>query len=206
MNSVEGQRRAYRMVARAEATEATGRRIVDAAATLFSAMPYEHVSLDAIAQQAATTVQTIIRRFHSKDELLAEVITRRRAAIHSERHRVKPGDVARALAVLFDEYERWGDEILLFLVQEGRNPLITQAVEAGRRFHQQWVRDIFSPALPGSSPVGRRRALHQITAATDLYVWKVLRRDLGLDERDARATVAGLVEAVITRTGGPRSG
>ena len=198
MNSAGGQRRSYRMVARAESTAATGQRILAAAASLFGRQHYEQVSLDAIAQRAGTTVQTIIRRFHSKEQLLAEVIQRRRTAIHTQRSEVQPGDTSGALDALFAEYEQWGDEILLFLAQEGRNPLITAAVHAGREFHQQWVTEIFHPALARLPATGRRRALHQITAATDLYVWKVLRRDLRLDEREAKAAIAAMVKAATS--------
>ena len=197
MKSAEGQRRPYRMVARAEAAEATGRRIVDSAAVLFGRQLYEQVSLEAIAQHAGTTVQTILRRFNSKEELLADVITRRRTAIHAQRGQVQPGDLNGALDLLFTEYEQWGDEIVLFLAQEGRNPLITRAVQAGREFHQAWVRKTLGPLVGKGSGQARRRAVHQIIAATDLYVWKVLRRDLKLDEREARAAIAGMVEAAV---------
>jgi AcrR family transcriptional regulator len=185
------------MVARAEAAEATGQRILAAAAALFGHTPYEQVSLDAVAREAGTTVQTIIRRFQSKERLLAEAIDRRRSAIHGQRGQVEPGDVTGALDSLFAEYEQWGDEILLFLAQEGRHQLISEAVQAGRHFHHQWVRSIFGPSVAGIPTTARRRAIHQITATTDLYLWKVLRRDLALAERDARAAIAGMVAAAI---------
>lgn len=189
------------MVARAEAAEATRERILASAAALFAVRAYEQVSLEAIARLAGTTVQTVIRRFKSKDALLAEVIRRRRTVIHTERAQVRPGDVTHAVETLFTEYERWGDQILLFLTQEGRHPLITEAVEAGRDFHHRWVREVFAPAVIARSPVTRKRALHQITATTDLYTWKVLRRDLRLGAAEARDAMSGLVRAALAGEG-----
>ena len=63
--------RAYRMVARAEAAEATARAIIAAARRLFSELPYDEVSLPAVAAAAGVTVQTLLRRFGSKDGLFA---------------------------------------------------------------------------------------------------------------------------------------
>jgi len=204
MKSADGQRRTYRMVARAEAAEVTRQRVLDAAGSLFGALPYEQVSLEAVARQAGTTVQTILRRFNSKDHLLAEVIGRRRMSIHAQRARVPAGDVDVAVDTLFAEYEQWGDEILLFLAQEGRHRLITEAVQAGRLFHQQWVRTTFGPAIAARSGPARRRAIHRLLATTDLYVWKVLRRDLGLHPGEARAVLSGLVRDAMASERGVR--
>src|SRR5437764_2573263 len=59
--------RLYRMVARAEAAEATRLRILDAARQLFADLLYDQVSLNAVAARAGVTVQTVIRRFTSKE-------------------------------------------------------------------------------------------------------------------------------------------
>jgi AcrR family transcriptional regulator len=191
------QRRPYRMVARAEAVEATGKRIVEAAASLFGTMLYEQVSLEAVAERAATTVQTIIRRFGSKDGLFAEVAQRRRSEIHGLRRGVQPGDIGAALTVLLDEYERWGTEILLLLAQEGRSALLSEIVESGRRFHHEWVKQVFSPLFEQATPAARRLGLQQIGAATDIYIWKIFRRDLGLDPRQTKAAMTGMIEGIV---------
>jgi hypothetical protein len=65
------RQRPYRMRARAWAAEATARAITAAARALFAERAYDEVSLPAIADRAAVTVQTVLRRFGSKEELFA---------------------------------------------------------------------------------------------------------------------------------------
>ena len=59
------------MTARAAASEATEQRIRAAAGQLFGELPYDQVSLQTVAERAEVTVQTVLRRFSSKDDLFA---------------------------------------------------------------------------------------------------------------------------------------
>ena len=56
-----------------KAAEATARAITAAARALFTEL-FNQVSLPAIADRAAVTVQTVLRRFGSKEELFAAAI------------------------------------------------------------------------------------------------------------------------------------
>ena len=67
MNSSDAARRPYRMTARAETAAATGERILDAAEELFWSRPLHKLHLQDVAAGAGVTVQTIIRRFGSKN-------------------------------------------------------------------------------------------------------------------------------------------
>jgi AcrR family transcriptional regulator len=69
------------MVARAKAAEATRGKILESARELFAELPYDRVSLDAVAARAGVTVQTVLRRFGSKEDLLAAVAAWRSARI-----------------------------------------------------------------------------------------------------------------------------
>src|SRR5271163_3835918 len=62
--------RRYRMSARADAAAATGERLLAAAWKHFGTRAYEEVRLREIAAEAGVTEQTLLARFHSKDELL----------------------------------------------------------------------------------------------------------------------------------------
>src|SRR5919202_4501274 len=75
-------KRAYRMGARAEAAEETRLRILDAVIGLHMERYYDQVSLEDVARRAGVTVQTVLRRFGSKDRLLdaATEVTRGRVA------------------------------------------------------------------------------------------------------------------------------
>src|SRR5688500_17173832 len=106
--SVARSVRPYRMTARAAASEATVQNIRDAAVRLFGELLYDQVSLQAVADRAGVTVQTVLRRFNSKEELFAAAAERMTRQIQGERDVVAAGDVADAVANTIDTYERWG--------------------------------------------------------------------------------------------------
>src|SRR5579871_1404638 len=76
MESGTEQRRGYRMVARAKATAALRERIVDSTERLFEELASDRFSLDDVATGAGTTVQTVLRHFGSKDQLLRATMAR----------------------------------------------------------------------------------------------------------------------------------
>jgi hypothetical protein len=55
---------------------------------------------------------------------------------------------------------------------------------------------MFGEALP-TSRVARRRAVHALHAATDVYTWKLFRRDLRLSRAETEKLMADLVVGVL---------
>src|SRR5690349_12565862 len=100
--------RTYTQTARAEAAEQTRLRILSATFDLQAERLTTEVSLDAIAERAEVSVQTILRRFGSKADLVEETIAWVNAEIAEER-RVPAGDLPAAIRVLLDHYEKHGD-------------------------------------------------------------------------------------------------
>jgi AcrR family transcriptional regulator len=186
--------------ARAAATEATAVRILDAAAALFGEQMYDHVTLSAVAAGAGVTVQTVIRRFGSKEELFSAVARRRSIALRSARDEAPVGDTIRAVELLLAGYERWGAEILHLLAQERRSPVIAALLDEARRFHRDWVARVFAPLLSRIDPARQQHELAKLVAVTDLYAWKVLRQDTGLSAEDTRAAIREMVEALTRRS------
>jgi AcrR family transcriptional regulator len=182
------------MVARAAASEATEQSIRDAAVGLFGELLYDQVSLQAVAERAGVTVQTVLRRFKSKEELFAAAAERMTRQIRAERDVVAAGDIGGAVANTIETYERWGDQILNLLAQEERMPAIRELTDFGRRHHYGWVEETFGPFLLDVPADVRSRRVAQLIAVTDLYIWKVLRRDLKLSRDDTEAALRELVE------------
>jgi AcrR family transcriptional regulator len=199
MNIRAGQssRRTYRMVARADAAEATGERILEAARRLFKELLYDQVSLKQVADQAGVTVQTVIRRFGSKEDLFAAVAQRRSSQIREQRDQAPAGDADEAVRIVVDSYERWGDEQLHLMAQERRTEAMAAAVASGRRYHRAWVERVFAPSLGGLPAQQRKRRTAELVAVTDLYTWRIFRRDLGLSRDETEAAVRDLVERLI---------
>jgi AcrR family transcriptional regulator len=191
------------MVARAKAAEATRDKILEAARGLFGELPYDQVSLNAVAARAGVGVHTVLRRFGSKEDLLAAVAAWRSARIRAERDATQVGDVAGAIANLVEDYERWGDEVLHFLAQEDRIPAIREVTQRGRAYHHAWVRRVFAPRLRRLAPEQRERRIVQLIAVTDLYTWKILRRDLGLGRDEVEENLCELAGQILRAS--PRS-
>lgn len=193
------------MVARADAAEATGQRILEAARRLFGELLYDQVSLKAVAERASVTVQTVIRRFGSKEDLFAAVVQRRSAEIRHHRDAAPVGDIAAASRTVVDSYERWGDEQLHLLAQERRTEAMAVAVAEGRRYHRAWVERVFAPWLRGLPAQQRKRRTAELVAVTDLYTWRIFRRDLGFSPPETEAAVRDLVERLTTAAAEPQT-
>lgn len=189
-------KRAYRQGARAAAAEQNGTRIIEAFQRRMREDWFEQITLDEIATEAEVTVPTIIRRFGSKEgllqaawELFSDDVQARRAS--------SPGDVAGAVRAVVEDYEIMGDLIVRALAQEERFPSLKAANNGGRAGHRAWVERCFSPWLDNLATTARRRRVDALVAATDVYVWKLVRRDMGRSAQHLKAVMVTLIEGVI---------
>jgi AcrR family transcriptional regulator len=190
-------KRPYRMGARAEAAEATGARVLDAAIEVFWQQPTDQISLDEVARLAGVSVQTVIRRFGGKDGLLAAAADRESARVTQQRSEAPVGDAPGAIRVLVDHYEELGDQVLRLLAEEARVPGLREFAERGRHGHRAWCAEVFAPALASRRGVDRTRLLAQLVAVCDVYVWKLLRRDAGLSRRQTELAMTELVGPLL---------
>jgi AcrR family transcriptional regulator len=184
------------MSARAVAVEERGQRILSATRSLFLEMPFEEITLEAIAARAGVTLQTVLRRFGSKSRLVAAAAEEATAEVEAQRGQAPPGNHAAAVANLFEHYEAWGEVALRLLAQEERFEEIATIAQRGRALHGAWVERVFAPGLARCPESSRSMRRAQLIAVCDVYVWKLLRRDLGLSRAEAERAVLGLVEAL----------
>ena len=97
------------MSVRAAQKEATRRRVLDAARSLFNETGFEDTTVRAIADLAGVSVGSVFTTFASKSDILGQVMQDRLAALYAEAGRVIPlmrgstADRIRSLfAVLYD--------------------------------------------------------------------------------------------------------
>jgi AcrR family transcriptional regulator len=200
MSTATAPKRRYRMVARAEAAAATRERILAAAWRRFSEGVYEDVRLADVASEAGVSVQTVHTTFGTKDQLFVASWIWAIGPEGVRRDRAPVGDVRKAIRLLYDSYELQGDAGLRLLAEEERIPAIREMTDAGRAWHRGWVERTFAPLLAGSRGAARERRLVALIVATDILVWKLLRREMGLD----RATAERIVREMVTSTKGAR--
>jgi AcrR family transcriptional regulator len=194
-----GKRR-YQMATRARAAAATRSSIAGAWLALSHELDYDEIMLDVVAARAGVTAQTVIRHFGSKEELFITVAREVAAEEEARRAESPIGDVARAVQAVVGHYERIGDIVLRLLGQENRFLAIREMTDEGRRIHYEWIERAFAPFLADSKGAERRRRRAQLIALTDVYTWKLLRRDLGLSRRQTQAAMAEMVNALLKGT------
>jgi AcrR family transcriptional regulator len=182
--------RKYTMGARAQAVEETRRRILQAVIALSGERPFAEITLDAVAERAGVSVQTVLRQFGSRDSLVAEGTEIATAEILEER-RAPAGDIPAAMRNLADHYERLGQTALLMLAQEGHDDLARKVTDRGKAMHRDWVQDAFAPATRDD------RVLDLLVVATDVYTWKLLRIDRGHSRAVTERRMHDLVDAVL---------
>ena len=188
-------RRPYRMTARAEAAAATARRILEAVVHLHAERFHDQITLEDIAERAGVTVQTVLRRFGSKEQLLDAAAAMVSEHVVRQRQQAPVGDVAGAVDNLLTHYEEQGRTVLRLLAQEARVTQFQPILEQGRHLHYDWVATTFRPFLDRACDRDRLHA--QLIALLDVYVWKVLRLDLGLEPADVRTALIGMVDALV---------
>lgn len=186
----------YRMRARAEAVEATRGRLLRAAGDAFSKQAYDDVRLGAIAREAGVTQQTLFNHFGSKEALYSACVEAAHERIEDVRTGAVPGDARSVVSALLDQYERGGDANARAAALEERIPAVTAMLALARSYHQDWLAEMFADALPAGG-AARRETLAALHAATDVFTWKLLRRDLGLSRRATTDVMSRLVTGLL---------
>lgn len=191
-------KRAYSMEVRAASAAATKARIRQAAVELHAEHLWDGFTLREVARRAGTTVQTVLRTYGTKQALSLLAMD---ASAERLRPTTAPGNLQAAIRVLYDDYEEIGDRVIRYLAEELRHAEVAPKVELGRLGHRKWVETVFAPQLAAARRgVARERLLHALIVVTDVYVWKLLRRDLRLD-RQAAELVVGFILAAVNKGG-----
>lgn len=188
--------RQYSQVARAKAAEATGKRIADAFLARLMTQWYDEITLDRVAEDAEVTVQTVVRRFGGKEGLLASAVEALGEQINEQRAS-PPGDVDRLVKNLLADYEQTGDAVIRLLAMEARYPSLKEFLDTGREWHRNWVKGLFEAELEQLGPAEHKRALDALVIATDVYTWKIFRRDMGRSVAATRATMKRMIRAML---------
>jgi AcrR family transcriptional regulator len=184
------------MRARAETTERTALRIMDAAVALWRERDYDEFTLRELAERAGVSLSTVMRHFGSKEGLAEAVLQSDRVGTQQRRDAVPAGAIDAAVRMIVADYEVNGDAVLRMLALEDRMEVVHRVVDAGRAAHSAWVERVFAPLL-AQRPVRRRRQVLQLVIATDVYAWKLLRRDRRLQVREVRGVMQAMCEAIV---------
>ncbi len=197
--STAGRKRPYRGGIQAEVAALTHQRILEAVVALADEQWLDQVTLDQVATRAGVTVQTVIRRFGTKEQLIAAAGQEAHQRVKQQRDEAPVGDVGGAVRNLMEHYEDVGSRVLRLLAQEGRYPGLQPLLEAGRIAHRAWVERVFAPFLATHEEQARAHLLAQLVAVTDVYVWKLLRHTSGLSRDQTEQALHDMLIALLKR-------
>ncbi len=183
------------MARRAVRAEATKQRIREAAAALYREQPASF-TLKAVAERAKTSVQTVLRLYGNKEGLLAVVLAAPPPPAEKPAAEL-PSDVAAAIRTLFEDYETKGDALTQDKIAGGDLAMRLKELAAARQSHRDWVEATFAAPLGARTGQAQQMLLFGLLAATDVYTWKLLRRDLGLFRRLAEMVASDMVAALL---------
>ncbi|HEY8692679.1 MAG TPA: TetR/AcrR family transcriptional regulator [Chloroflexota bacterium] len=187
--------RRYVMRARAESADGTRQRILDAAGNELWERRVSEVRLEDVAARAEVTVQTVLRVFGSKSDLVELALEPVRDRIMRQRESAEPGDVEGTISALFDHYEQMGDFVIRNLAEEQQLPDLRERLERGRKGHRRSMQRQFAPQLAGRQD--KKLVLDCLVVACDVYTWKLLRRDAARSRKEAEACVRHLVSKIL---------
>ncbi len=181
------------MQARAEAAAATREKILEAAEAVSEQRSIDEITLAIVAKRAGVAVQTVLRHFGNRDGLLMATLVHVGARMGRDRDAAGARNAAEAIGILVDHYDKFGDRILRLLAAEAGNPAFLTITDMGRVYHREWCERIFAAALLGLRGAARERRVAQFVAVTDIYVWKLLRRDCGLNNKQTKLAIRELL-------------
>lgn len=167
-------------------------RVRRALVALVAQRPLVELTLSDIADESGVSVRTLLRYYRSRDELFHTVSAEIQEA-HLQERVAMPEDIEGSLAALVADHERYGSVMLMLLSQEAADPLAASVTGQGKAFHRRWVCDLF-----GLDAERDEEQIDLLVVATDLFTWKLLRRDRGLSEQQTVDRITRLVDAVRT--------
>ena len=200
--SVEKPTRRYQLRKRADAMEATRRRITEAAVELHGTLGPARTTMTAVAARAGVQRQTVYRHFADEQELLT-ACSGHFAARHpwpdAGRWQAIADPVERLGAGL-DELYAWYETTAEMWTNVLRDETLVPAVGPTLEPFRAYLDDAAHVLAAGWGARGRRRAMLLAAArhAVDFHTWRSLARDGGV----SRSGVVELTSAMVNRAAG----
>jgi AcrR family transcriptional regulator len=188
--------RPYSMSTRSTSTARTKERILHAVLELSTEKLSVEIVLADVAARSGVTVQTILRHFGSRDGLFDAAVTFATAEVVAERE-APVGDIPEAVRVIVDHYEARGDWVLSLLGQETTDARIRGITVTGKAVHRRWVQTVFEPFLSTREAGSRTETVDLLVVATDVYAWKLTRRDAGRSRVETELRMLRLIRAIL---------
>lgn len=192
-------RRTYTMTIRADQMALTERNILSAVVALWLELPLHEITLERVAERAGVTVRTILRKYGSKEGMIEACLLQEDVSVDPGRPAPEPGNIQAILDLLCAEYEAMYPAVMRTIAAVEQFSAAAHILEKGRKYHREWCAQAFSPFLPAPGSANYEPGLSAFIAATEIYLWKLLRKDMGKSVEEAKAVFQLLIEGLITK-------
>jgi AcrR family transcriptional regulator len=158
-------------------------------------MSLDDITLDRVAQATGVTVRTLLRHFDGKEHLVREsheAILRSIDTILEEDSPGSLGFVGRIVRFM----EKAGDYVVRFENEAENYPSLIPDLERGRQMRRAALSVMFDANIKCEKDA-RERTLKALYVVSDVYAWKILRRDYGLSMEETESLLHDLVEVVM---------
>jgi len=189
--------RKYQMTSRAQSAENTSADIIRVLGELWIEHSIHDITLDMIAAKAGITVRTILRKFGSKEGLFEAALKTDAGGLHAIKDQAETGNIERAASLLMQEYEVTGMAGIRTLAIENELPIAAKILKKGREMHMKWCERVFSPYLPKSDHKKYKIMLGAFYSVTDVYKWKLLRKDLGYSKEETETIFINILKGLV---------
>jgi AcrR family transcriptional regulator len=193
--------RRYSMDIRHEETEARRRRLLDAAIEVLGEAGAERLTMEAVAGRAGAATRTLYNHFPSRDELIADALSRLLAEFRDAVDAQPPGQGEPAerlrsfVRLLFDTYERQGTS-LTTLLEHRDDPQIGAKITEQRHYRRRQLQHILRDAKADLLlPVPQAVALAFVM--TNHATWKSLIEDSSMTQPTAVALTTSTLDAAL---------
>lgn len=187
------------MTTRGVGAASTRDKIARAALGLLMEQSIEDITLGEIARAAGVSHQTVLNHFGTKEGVAGAAADLIMLETEDLRASAVPGDLRGAVRIVVEQYEQSGDSNVRWAMSAERLGSLAPRIDQARAYHQEWLTRVFADSLPREKSA-RRRTINALHAATDVYTWKLLRRDLELSRRETEKTMADLVAGILRGT------
>ena len=189
-------KRPYRLAARADATDARRRRILESAYEAFGLRRYEDVTLAEVAARAETSERTVYRLFGTKERLLSSWLSEIGPGVAPPPDPSLRNDTRAFVRVMIAFYEERGASILNMLAQEEAVPALRPLMAWGRDLYDEALERGLGHLLRGFRGAARQRRRMQLVMACDVYTWKLLRHGRGLSQGEVERVIEDLLDVL----------
>lgn len=196
------EKRKYVQGRRAQEAEARTARILDTCIDLFLEKPLIEISLAEIAERAGVGLQTLIRRFETKEKLVTAVLLEVAQRIGKSRAGLieNPNDPQSVVDVVCAQYEQWHPYTIAHQRQEATMPILAQFNEIARGNHSAWIKLAFEEPLSALPADESRRVHARLVATTSFETWFWLNQRHELSFGETREVMVQMVEDALKPT------